>query len=95
MAQKVTLTDSTTGEIIYPQTLVDSVQNEDGEVLSRLTLMKDNIIAFTPTGDYNPATKKYVDDVIGEQILIATSPSQPITQKSGDYWYHLTGVANI
>lgn len=26
-------------------------------------LAKNNITAFTPTGDYNPATKKYVDDV--------------------------------
>ena len=25
-------------------------------------LAKDNTTAFTPTGDYNPATKKYVDD---------------------------------
>jgi hypothetical protein len=25
-------------------------------------LAKDNTIAFTPSGDYNPATKKYVDD---------------------------------
>ena len=26
-------------------------------------LAKNNTTAFTPTGDYNPATKKYVDDV--------------------------------
>ena len=28
------------------------------------TLLKTNTTAFTPTGDYNPATKKYVDDAI-------------------------------
>lgn len=27
-------------------------------------LAKNNTTAFTPTGDYNPATKKYVDDKI-------------------------------
>jgi hypothetical protein len=27
-------------------------------------LKKDNTTVFTPTGDYNPATKKYVDDAI-------------------------------
>lgn len=95
MAQKVTLTDSTTNEIIYPQTLVDSVQNEDGVTLSNLVLLKSNTTSFTPTSNYNPATKKYVDDVIGEQISIVTSSSRPTAQKSGDYWYHLTGTANI
>lgn len=28
-------------------------------------LAKDNTTAFTPTADYHPATKKYVDDQIG------------------------------
>lgn len=29
-------------------------------------LKKDNTVAYTPTGDYNPTTKKYVDDVTTE-----------------------------
>lgn len=98
MAEKVTLTDATTGGIIYPQTLVDSVQNEQGALLRTLLLMLDNTIAFTPTGDYNPATKKYVDDALSGfsgGTAIVTSSSQPTAQKSGDYWYHLTGTANI
>lgn len=65
MAQKVTLKSNDTNEVIYPQTLVDSVQNEDGDMLSELVLMKDNTTAFTPTSDYQPATKKYVDDHSG------------------------------
>lgn len=28
-------------------------------------LAKDNTTAFTPDGDYEPATKKYVDDNLG------------------------------
>ena len=68
MAQKVTLTDSTSGEIVYPQTLVSSVQNEEGTALESLVLMKDNTTTFSPTGDYNPSTKKYVDDTITERL---------------------------
>lgn len=29
-------------------------------------LMKDNTTAFTPTSNYHPATKKYVDDIVGD-----------------------------
>lgn len=34
-------------------------------------LPKTNTLPFTPTDDYNPATKKYVDDALGdiEKIL--------------------------
>ena len=31
-------------------------------------LTKTNTAAFTPTGDYQPATKKYVDDAIKTAI---------------------------
>lgn len=65
MADKVTLKDATTGNIIYPQTLVDQVQNAAGTLLSNLVLMKDNTTAFTPTANYHPATKKYVDEHAG------------------------------
>ena len=96
MAEKVTLTDATTGGIIYPQTLVDSVQNEQGALLKTLLLMLDNTIAFTPTGDYQPATKKYVDDTVSSaSVDIPLSTTQPIGQSAGDYWYHVTGTANI
>ena len=96
MAEKVTLTDATTGGIIYPQTLVDSVQNEQGALLKTLLLMLDNTMAFTPTGDYQPATKKYVDDTVrSASVDIQLSTTQPIGQSAGDYWYHVTGTANI
>lgn len=68
MADKVTLTDSTTGEIVYPQTLVDQVQDAAWTLLSNLVLMKDNTTAFTPTANYHPATKKYVDEHDGGGI---------------------------
>lgn len=90
MAKKVTLKDSTTEEIIYPQTLVDSVQNEAGDILPNLVLMKDNATAFTPTADYQPATKKYVDDAAGGGgVQIVLSSAQPSGLKAGDYWYQI------
>ena len=90
MAKKVTLKDSTTDEIIYPQTLVDSVQNEAGDILPNLVLMKDNATAFTPTADYQPATKKYVDDAAGGGgVQIVLSSRQPSGLKAGDYWYQI------
>ena len=96
MAGKVTLTDATTGGIIYPQTLVDSVQNEQGALLRTLLLMLDNTTPFTPTGDYQPATKKYVDDMAGcGGVEIQLSTTQPTGQSVGDYWYHVTGTADI
>lgn len=96
MAEKVTLTDATTGGIIYPQTLVDSVQNEQGALLRTLLLMLNNTTPFTPTGDYQPATKKYVDDMAGSGgVDIQLSTTQPTGQSAGDYWYHVTGTANI
>ena len=90
MANKVTLKDSTTDETIYPQTLVDSVQDEAGNILPNLVLMKDNATAFTPTEDYQPATKKYVDDSSGGGVQIELSATQPTTLKTGDYWYQIT-----
>lgn len=62
MADKVTLKDATTGNIIYPQTLIEQVQNSSGTALNNLVLLRDNTSTFTPSGNYNPATKKYVDD---------------------------------
>ena len=90
MAKKVTLKDSITDEIIYPQTLVDSVQDEAGNILPNLVLMKDNATAFTPTADYQPATKKYVDDAAGGGgVQIGLSSAQPSGLKAGDYWYQI------
>nr|DAO00745.1 MAG TPA: hypothetical protein [Caudoviricetes sp.] len=87
MAQKVTLKDSTSGEIIYPQTLVDAVQDSNGTILSALVLLLNNTAAFTPTGDYNPATKKYVDD---NSTHVVVQSAQPSGQNTGDFWYQVT-----
>lgn len=62
MAKTVTLKDHKDNTIVYPQTLTKCVQDEEGKTLDYLVLMKDNTTEFTPTGDYQPATKKYVDE---------------------------------
>ena len=93
MAEKVTLKDVTTGVAVYPQTLVDSVQDESGNLLKTLVLMLNNTTAFTPTGDYNPATKKYVDEALASSsagIDIVVQSAQPSGQNVGDFWYQVT-----
>ena len=93
MAEKVTLKDATTGVAVYPQTLVDSVQDEAGNLLKTLVLMLNNTTAFTPIGDYNPATKKYVDEALASSsagIDIAVQSAQPFGQNVGDFWYQIT-----
>lgn len=39
-------------------------RNNDRLVRTRDVLTRDNTSSYTPTGDYNPATKKYVDDAV-------------------------------
>lgn len=85
MAEKVTLKDATTNVTIYPKTLIEAVQNSAGQTVDQITLLKNNTMAFTPTTDYQPATKKYVDENGG--IGIVTSATQPSGQAVGDFWY--------
>lgn len=97
MANKVTLKDSATNEIVYPQTLVDSVQDENGPIFKTLVLMKNNTDAFTPTENYQPTTKKYVDDVIAttkSTIVSATLSASSWSGDSAPYTYTLS-VSNV
>lgn len=74
MAKKSTIVDPADGAIIYPQTLVDCVQDESGTLLENLVLMKDNTTEFTPTADYQPATKGYVDGKVSTEISNQVTP---------------------
>ena len=52
---------------------VSSVRVQSKKLVSRLDtqyLNKTNTTSFTPTGDYHPATKKYVDDSISENSIM-------------------------
>lgn len=50
-------------------------------------LAKDNASEYTPTGDYNPATKKYVDDVIVGSIEFPIYRIQTITNSISTVGY--------
>lgn len=83
-AKIVQLTDAQ-GNELAPQTLASWVFKQDGQLLEGLILPKDNIEPYTPTGDYNPATKGYVDGK--QKIQIITSIQQPKNMNVGDIWY--------
>ena len=55
--------------------------------------MKSGSTTTTPTGDYNPATKKYVDEALASSsagIDIAVQSAQPFGQNMGNFWYQVT-----
>lgn len=56
-ASKIKTANNTTAGNVYDVTYINSSY-----------LSKTNSTAFTPTSDYNPATKKYVDDAIASAI---------------------------
>jgi hypothetical protein len=45
------------------QEALSALSRETGKKLDR-----DNTVAYTPAGDYSPATKKYVDDAIASAL---------------------------
>src|SRR6056297_2274659 len=54
---------------ITEQELNDSLKNNINDKADKTNVLeKDNTTEFTPTGDYNPATKKYVDDNAGSDL---------------------------
>lgn len=61
--------DTSTNHLILELTdgtEIDAGELPTGTMDTSKYLAKDNTTAFTPVGDYNPATKKYVDDIIGD-----------------------------
>lgn len=54
-------------------------------------LSKDNTVAYAPTGDYNPATKKYVDDLFGQYTAQIKARLETLTNPS-NYDEELSGL---
>ena len=54
-------------------------------------LSKDNTVAYGPTGDYNPATKKYVDDLFGQYTAQIKARLETLTNPS-NYDEELSGL---
>lgn len=69
--------------------------DKGGEVDLSNYLAKDNTTAWAPTGAFNPATKKYVDDTVGA-VFVPTKTSQLqndsnfIGKNSNDLTYYYT-----
>ena len=57
---------------------VTFIQIGGGGVSADQVLLKNNASPYTPTGDYHPATKKYVDDKISE--ITKEDPSYPYNE---------------
>lgn len=72
-------------------------------------ITRDNTTVFTPTGDYNPSTKKYVDDLtkvklinsgsmdditqVGEYIVNPSIPGNPCSPYY--CWLKVTGISDL
>lgn len=88
-AKIVQLTDLQ-GNELAPQTLMSLAIKQDGQLLEGLILPKDGSSApYIPTGDYNPATKAYVDNK--PKVKIVMSVQAPKNLNVGDMWYQEAG----
>lgn len=65
-----TVTDGIVTSINEPQQTAHAVLPEYNADNSNGVLRANNTIEFTPTEDYNPATKKYIDDKVTETVII-------------------------
>lgn len=89
-AKIVQLTDQQ-NNALAPQTLMSWVVEQDGQLLENLILPKDGSSdPYTPTNNYNPATKAYVDN--RPRVKITTSLRKPSNPNVGDFWYQLPSV---
>lgn len=70
----ITLKDGTVTKITGPLKLTAWFSDKQWEGGSDTTILcTQNTMEYTPTGDYNPATKKYVDDQVGNiNTVLAT-----------------------
>ena len=72
-----------TGDIYDEYIYVNNAWEHIGSTSVDLSnyLAKNNTTPFTPSGDYNPATKKYVDDAVGSvssDIQYTTMPTASV-----------------
>lgn len=60
-----------------------------------LTLSTTNTVSYTPTDDYHPATKKYVDDNVNPTIYTTSNSSVTISDLTGNYRYKLSELTTL
>lgn len=67
---------ATTAELNYVDGVTSNIQTQlNAKAATSTVLTKTNTTSFTPTADYHPATKKYVDDAIAGAITTALGGS--------------------
>lgn len=71
---------------------VDSVAMNGGNLNLDNVLTKDNIVEYTPTEDYHPATKQYVDN---HSIKVSAEPNNSIEQKEDGLYVPTIADAKI
>lgn len=71
--------------------------------MATTTDLQELLINYLTQSQYDAAVKAgtidenqlyFISDVL-RGVNITTSTTQPSNQVSGDYWYHITGTANI
>ena len=90
----INISNDTIGNISitkYPEYLLDLSENMSA---SYLPLGSANSTSYTPTANYNPATKKYVDDSVKPLILIDTAGGTASTL-SISLSSHKTAIKNL
>ena len=58
-------------------------------------LVTTNTSSYTPTGDYNPATKKYVDDNANPVVTTSSTPTYTIASLVGNQTYKLGEITSL
>lgn len=81
--------------VFFTITVSESIQYS--RMTFEQTTSKVSTISASSTNTQYPSAKAVWDLVSNSSsgTEIVTSSSQPTTQKNGDYWYHVTGTANI
>ena len=81
--------------VFFTITVSESIQYS--RITFEQTTSKVSTISASSTNTQYPSAKAVWDLVSNSSsgTEIVTSSSQPTTQKNGDYWYHVTGTANI
>lgn len=72
--------------LVANNNVVTQIMNTDSATMSPLN--KNNTVAYTPSNDYNPATKKYVDD--NTKAVSWVSTTQPSNPVAGSTYYNTT-----
>lgn len=100
---RITLNNSTGAHI---KTMLSSLSVSYHNVLKKEVLYKTNTTSFTPTADYHPATKKYVDKTVADGVAgvggveVEVDPTVPdyvkaITPNDIERWNNKADVGGI